>query len=220
MAQPPRRGDVLWHAAVPELWRRTMIYVYRALARIGSERSGVPVSVRAVRSLVRVSYVKVAEYQRRGAVHFHAVIRLDGVVDGDRSVVVAPPVWADVSALAAAIRDAAPITNTMYGQLWRRARAVALTGPERAAGLAQRPYDLRHGCASLLLNSGVPATEVARRLGHSLTVLMSTYAHWFTGMEQETNRLIDAALSGSEPSGAGSGADGLPTGQTPGNADA
>ncbi|MER6817858.1 replication initiator [Spirillospora sp. NPDC000708] len=100
-------AHVLWHAAVPELWRRTMIYLYRALARIGSERTGVPVSVRAVRSLVRVSYVKVAEYQRRGAVHLHAVIRLDGVADGDRSATVAPPGWADVGALAAAIGDAA-----------------------------------------------------------------------------------------------------------------
>ncbi|WP_165959319.1 tyrosine-type recombinase/integrase [Actinomadura sp. KC345] len=120
----------------------------------------------------------------------------------------------------AAGADFAPITNTMYGQLWQRARAVALTDSERTAGLAKRPYDLRHGCASLLLNSGVPATEVARRLGHSLTVLLSTYAHWFTGMEDEANRLIDAALSGSEPSGDGSGAGGLSTGQTLGTADA
>ncbi|MFA1548845.1 tyrosine-type recombinase/integrase [Actinomadura chokoriensis] len=120
----------------------------------------------------------------------------------------------------AAGADYAPITNVMYGQLWRRARAIALTDSEQAADLAKRPYDLRHGCASLLLNSGVPATEVARRLGHSLTVLMSTYAHWFTGMEQEANRLIDAALSGLQPSGDGPIGDGLPTGQTPRNANA
>ncbi|TDC47742.1 hypothetical protein E1281_25730 [Actinomadura sp. KC345] len=114
----------------------------------------------------------------------------------------------------------APITNTMYGQLWRRARTAALTETELGAGLAKRPYDLRHGCASLLLNSGVPATEVARRLGHSLTVLLSTYAHWFAGMEAEANRLIDAALNGSEPSGNDTGGHGLPTGQTPGTTDA
>jgi hypothetical protein len=30
-----------------------------------------------LRRLVRVSYAKVAEFQKRGAVHFHAVIRLD-----------------------------------------------------------------------------------------------------------------------------------------------
>ena len=80
-------GHVLWHAAVPELWRRTVIYVYRALARIASERTGVPVTVRAVRSLVRVSYVKVAEYQRRGAVHLHAVAsaHTGGATTADRS---------------------------------------------------------------------------------------------------------------------------------------
>ena len=30
-----------------------------------------------LRALVRIRYVKVAEYQARGVVHFHAVIRLD-----------------------------------------------------------------------------------------------------------------------------------------------
>ena len=29
--------------------------------------------------------------------------------------------------------------------------------------VARRPYDLRHAAVSLWLNSGVPATEVARR---------------------------------------------------------
>jgi hypothetical protein len=47
---------------------------------------------------------------------------------------------------------------------------------------------------------------------------MSTYAHWFTGMEDEANRLIDAALRGVQPSGDGSGGHGLPTGQTTGPA--
>nr|WP_311132036.1 replication initiator [Nonomuraea gerenzanensis] len=31
-----------------------------------------------LRRTVRLSYAKVAEYQARGLVHFHAVIRLDG----------------------------------------------------------------------------------------------------------------------------------------------
>ena len=34
---------------------------------------------------MRVSYVKVAEFQRRGALHFHLVLRLDGVSDGRRA---------------------------------------------------------------------------------------------------------------------------------------
>ncbi|MFA1539897.1 replication initiator [Actinomadura monticuli] len=122
-------GHVLWHAAVPELWRRTVIYLYRALARIGSERTGAAVTVRAVRTLVRVSYVKVAEYQRRGAVHLHAVIRLDGV-DGDVRSVVAPPAWADVTALEAAVRDAAGRVGVRLPDTGARVGAVARWGSQ------------------------------------------------------------------------------------------
>lgn len=100
-------GHVLWHGAVPDLWRRTVIYTGRALARLASERLGRRVTVRAVRDLLRVSYVKVAEYQRRGAVHLHVIARLDGVDPGDRDRLVAPPGWADVALLEAALRDAA-----------------------------------------------------------------------------------------------------------------
>ncbi|MFA1548849.1 replication initiator [Actinomadura chokoriensis] len=137
-------AHVLWHAAVPELWRRTVIYLYRALARIASERTGVAVSVRQVRTLVRVSYVKVAEYQRRGAVHLHAVIRLDGVDGGERSAVVAPPDWADGSALAAAIGDAAGRVGVRLPDIGAHVGGVARWGsqlevspvsdPGRAAG--------------------------------------------------------------------------------------
>ena len=40
----------------------------------------------------------------------------------------------------------------------------------------RRPYDLRHAAVSLWLNSGVPATELARRAGHGATVLLKIYA--------------------------------------------
>ena len=35
-----------------------------------------------LRALVAVRYVKVAEYQARGVIHFHAVIRLDKAGEG------------------------------------------------------------------------------------------------------------------------------------------
>ncbi|RAO57731.1 hypothetical protein LUPAC06_02953 [Micromonospora saelicesensis] len=41
-----------------------------------------------------------------------------------------------------------------------------------ASALVRRPYDLRHAAASLWLNAGVPPTEVARRLGHGVAVLL------------------------------------------------
>jgi hypothetical protein len=52
-----------------------------------------------------VSYAKVAEFQRRGTVHFHAVIRVDGRgADGE---LIGPPAGLTVEALCAAIREAA-----------------------------------------------------------------------------------------------------------------
>jgi integrase len=49
----------------------------------------------------------------------------------------------------------------------------------RAVGLdpVPRPYDLRHSFASLLLAEGRQPLYVAKQLGHSLAVLLSTYAH-------------------------------------------
>jgi hypothetical protein len=64
-------AQVLWNALAGRLWSRTTIYLYRTLAQL------VGLSEVTLRALVRISFAKVAEYQRRGAVHFHAIIRLD-----------------------------------------------------------------------------------------------------------------------------------------------
>jgi hypothetical protein len=69
------QAQVLWNALAPELWRRTTIAIHRALGRL------VGLDEDRLRRLVRVSYAKVAEFQRRGAVHFHAVIRLDAATE-------------------------------------------------------------------------------------------------------------------------------------------
>jgi len=78
-------AQVLWNALAPELWRRTTIAVQRALGRLVGLQEG------ELRRLVRVSYAKVAEFQRRGAVHFHAVIRLDAATDCRCPGCLAPP---------------------------------------------------------------------------------------------------------------------------------
>jgi hypothetical protein len=69
------QAQVLWNALAPELWRRTTITLQRALGRLVGLQEG------ELRRLVRVSYAKVAEFQRRGAIHFHAVIRLDAATE-------------------------------------------------------------------------------------------------------------------------------------------
>jgi hypothetical protein len=63
---------VLWNAMVPELWRRTTISIWRHLASLAG------ISRSALARRARLSFVKVIEYQRRGVVHVHAVVRLDG----------------------------------------------------------------------------------------------------------------------------------------------
>ena len=62
---------VLFNAYAADLWRRFVTYLPRQLAR----RLGI--TQKRLRALVRIRFVKVAEYQARGVVHFHAVIRLD-----------------------------------------------------------------------------------------------------------------------------------------------
>lgn len=90
-------GTVLFNALAPELWRRTTVYLPRLLAT----RAGLTHA--ELRRQLRVSFTKVAEYQRRGVIHFHAVIRLDGPDGPDDP----PPAWADVRLLRQAIRDTA-----------------------------------------------------------------------------------------------------------------
>ncbi|MFF5802010.1 replication initiator protein RepSA [Streptomyces sp. NPDC012746] len=90
-------GAVLWNNHASELWRYFSIYLRREIAA----RAGL--TQKAAREQSRVSFGKVAEYQKRGAVHFHAVIRFDGP-DGPDSP---PPAWATLDLLTDAIRAAA-----------------------------------------------------------------------------------------------------------------
>lgn len=80
-------------------------------------------------------------------------------------------------------------------RIWRNARAVGLSPEQLVTPLAGRPYDLRHACATLLLNAGVPPKEVARRLGHSVEVLWKVYAGCLDGDEERINRMIENALA-------------------------
>jgi hypothetical protein len=64
-----------WNHLVPVLWKRTVLEIRRRLAReLGIARH-------RLRDVVRVRFAKASEFQRRGVVHYHAVIRLDGPDD-------------------------------------------------------------------------------------------------------------------------------------------
>jgi hypothetical protein len=78
-------GAVVWNNLVGELWRRTTIYLPRRLA------SEAGMTQARLRELVRVSFVKVAEYHHRGLIHLHVLIRLDRAMPVYRRGDVRPP---------------------------------------------------------------------------------------------------------------------------------
>lgn len=134
-------GHVLFNALAPELWRRFTIYLPRQLARLAG------ITQRQLRREVRVRFVKVAEYQHRGIIHYHTVIRLDAPGDSHQP----PPPRYTAQLLDQAIRatvaavgyDTAPVTGD--DPLLRRVlrfgtqtdvRAISQTGSLPATGRA------------------------------------------------------------------------------------
>lgn len=75
-----------------------------------------------------------------------------------------------------------------WGRAWKRA--------QRAVGLEPlRLYDCRHAAATTWLRAGVPLGDVARRMGHSVETLVSTYVGALDGDEEIANARIDAVLA-------------------------
>ena len=86
-------GAVLWNAHASRLWNNTVQSIRRTLAEAGGIRQ------QQLKSEAQVHYLKVAEMQRRGLIHFHAILRADGPwsVDAD------PPLWLSAEVLASVV---------------------------------------------------------------------------------------------------------------------
>jgi hypothetical protein len=97
---------VLFNACAGELWRRFTINLPRRLAALTG------ITQKWLHEHVAVRYVKVAEYQLRGVVHYHAVIRLDSAGDGNYQP---PPPGYDADLLCEAIRQAAAAVRLVLG---------------------------------------------------------------------------------------------------------
>ncbi|MCX5075606.1 replication initiation protein [Streptomyces sp. NBC_00513] len=95
-------GAVLFNNHGGQLWQRFTTRLRREIAAYAC------LSQRALKEVARISYGKVAEFQKRGAIHFHAVIRIDGP-DGPAGP---PPAWATTELLDHSIRAAASHTYT------------------------------------------------------------------------------------------------------------
>jgi len=116
-------GAVLWNAQASRLWNNTIQLIRRSLAE---EADLVQTQLRAVAQL---NYLKVAEMQRRGLVHFHVVLRADGpkTVDAD------PPLWLTSELLAHVVRNSVS-----------QARATGLAGGYQQWGRMLDIRDLAH----------------------------------------------------------------------------
>ena len=100
--------QAVWNHQAGELWRRTTMAVLRAIRRTAKKRGIDPASV-------KVGFGKVAEMQRRGVVHFHAVLRLDGHDPDDPGRVLQPPDGLVLDDLADAVNHAAKTTMFVTG---------------------------------------------------------------------------------------------------------
>jgi Replication initiator protein, pSAM2 len=93
---------VVWNAYVSELWRRTSIELRRGLNRISRmQADGVE---------VKPNYGKTGEYQHRGLIHYHALVRLDGYHRDRSDDYPAPPAELTAEHLIAAIEHAFTVT--------------------------------------------------------------------------------------------------------------
>jgi hypothetical protein len=145
---------------------------------------------------VRLSHGKAAEYQARGAVHFHVLFRLDGTSQADPAAVVPPPPGLTAADLEDAIRQAAanvtvrtsPHPDSPDGEGWLIAwgreldvRTVADRGQSAVTGLA---------VASYLAKYATKGTEVS---GHaSARIQRDTLDLHASPTGTHPERLIDA----------------------------
>jgi hypothetical protein len=77
-------AQVVWNLQAGELWRRTTETIRKYIRRLARARGIDPATI-------RLAMGKAAEFQLRGVIHFHAIIRLDGAIPGDKTVILPPP---------------------------------------------------------------------------------------------------------------------------------
>lgn len=90
------------------------------------------------------------------------------------------------------------IDKTTYTRVWRFTRKKTLNLRQFKSRLARRPYDLRHGGVSLMLNACVPPTLIAEWAGHGLDVLLRIYAKCIEGQEEIALTLIEQSVANFE----------------------
>lgn len=91
-------------------------------------------------------------------------------------------------------RNHAELPKRTIINAWDQARREVFTDDVYAGPLARTPYDLRHACVSTWLNGGISPTDVAAWAGHSVEILLRTYAKCLDGAKAVLRARIQAAL--------------------------
>lgn len=97
--------------------------------------------------------------------------------------------WPAQGGLVFTNRNGRSVTTDNYNKTWNRTKAK-LWPPGHALN-GTEPYDLRHTAATVMIRAGVPLPEVARRLGHSVEVLLRVYAGVFENERERSNEAIE-----------------------------
>jgi integrase len=81
-----------------------------------------------------------------------------------------------------------PWRRSRFGDAWRSAR--------EASGVDARFHDLRHYCASVLIDAGRSVKNVQEVLGHaSATETLDVYAHLWPAEQDRTREAMRTALA-------------------------
>ena len=159
-------GAVVWNAHASELWRRTVIGIRRRVDKLAQTHG----------LRVRVSFAKVAEFQRRGLIHFHAIFRLDGLDPAHPERIVPPPLAVNANVLADAIRQAASVTRFVtvghsmkpmgWGIAWGAQvdpRMIRLTGHGEITSATVARYLAKYATKSRHYSTTMRALRAARQ---------------------------------------------------------
>jgi hypothetical protein len=166
--------QAVWNGYAGELWRRTTNSANRALRRLG-DRYG---------ARLRLSYAKVAEFQRRGVAHIHAMVRLDGVDPLDPEKIIAPPFGIGAGHLAQLLAEAM--------------RATAFSTPphpdreqgwEIAWGAQLEPRQVRLTVRDLDDRGEITTGAVAGYLAKYATKATEVTGHASKRLDEETARI-------------------------------